>query len=51
MAKDDALRQAMETVRRQKRTAHPYFWAAFVLIGDPDNPFQTSDARLQTPTA
>jgi CHAT domain-containing protein/tetratricopeptide (TPR) repeat protein len=38
MAKDDALRQAMETVRRQKRTAHPYFWAAFVLIGDPDNP-------------
>jgi CHAT domain-containing protein len=38
MAKDEALRQAMATVRNDPRTAHPYYWAAFFLTGDPDNP-------------
>jgi CHAT domain-containing protein len=38
LAKDEALRQAMAEVRQNKRTAHPYHWAAFFLIGDPDNP-------------
>ena len=38
MAKDEALRQAMELVRKSKRKAHPYYCAAFFLTGDPDNP-------------
>src|SRR5207248_4858503 len=37
LAKDEALRQAMATVRQQPRTALPYFWAPFVLVGDPEN--------------
>ncbi|MBI3950582.1 MAG: CHAT domain-containing protein [Acidobacteria bacterium] len=37
-AKDEALRRAMAVVRQNKGTAHPYFWAAFALIGDPSNP-------------
>jgi CHAT domain-containing protein len=36
--KDEALRQAMMSVRRDPKTAHPYYWAAFVLTGDPENP-------------
>jgi CHAT domain-containing protein len=38
MAKDEALQQAMARVLRDRRTAHPYFWAAFFLTGDPENP-------------
>jgi CHAT domain-containing protein/tetratricopeptide (TPR) repeat protein len=36
-AKDDALRQAkLELIRgRQQAWRHPYYWAAFVLVGDP----------------
>jgi CHAT domain-containing protein len=37
-AKDEALRQAMEAVRKEGATAHPYHWAAFFLTGDPENP-------------
>jgi CHAT domain-containing protein len=37
-AKDEALRRAMESVRRDPRSSHPYYWAAFYLTGDPDNP-------------
>jgi len=35
--KDDALRQAkLEMIRgRQQAWRHPYYWAAFVLVGDP----------------
>ena len=33
LAKDEALRQAMAVVRRDPRTAHPYFWAPFFLTG------------------
>ena len=36
--KDEALRQASDLVRRNPRTAHPYYWAPFFLIGDPGNP-------------
>jgi CHAT domain-containing protein len=35
-AKDEALREAMAVVRRNPRTAHPYYWGPFVLTGDPD---------------
>jgi CHAT domain-containing protein/Flp pilus assembly protein TadD len=38
LPKDESLRQAMTVVRRDPRTARPYYWAAFVLTGDPDNP-------------
>jgi CHAT domain-containing protein len=38
LAKDEALRQAMAVVRSNGKTAHPYYWAAFFLTGDPDNP-------------
>ena len=38
LAKDEALRQAMAAVQRDPRTAHPYYWAAFFLTGDPENP-------------
>jgi CHAT domain-containing protein/Tfp pilus assembly protein PilF len=37
-AKDEALRRAMESVRNDSRSSHPYYWAAFYLTGDPDNP-------------
>jgi CHAT domain-containing protein len=36
-AKDEALRQAMASVQREERTAHPYYWAPFFLTGDPDS--------------
>ncbi|HLQ51600.1 MAG TPA: CHAT domain-containing protein, partial [Terriglobales bacterium] len=36
--KDEALRRAMESVRKDPRSSHPYYWAAFYLTGDPDNP-------------
>jgi CHAT domain-containing protein len=38
LTKDEALRQAMTLVRRNPETAHPYYWAAFFLTGDPENP-------------
>ena len=38
LAKDEALRRAMARVRQNPETAHPYFWAAFFLTGDPSNP-------------
>jgi CHAT domain-containing protein/Tfp pilus assembly protein PilF len=37
MAKDEALRRAMAAVRADPKTAHPYYWAPFFLIGDPGN--------------
>ena len=37
LAKDEALRQAMASVRDDPRSAHPYYWAAFYLTGDPVN--------------
>ena len=37
LAKDEALRQAMGVVLRNPRTSHPYYWAPFFLIGDPEN--------------
>lgn len=37
-SKDEALRRAMQSVRKDPRSSHPYYWAAFYLTGDPDNP-------------
>jgi CHAT domain-containing protein/tetratricopeptide (TPR) repeat protein len=39
--KDDALRDAQISVMKTKRYAHPYFWAGFQLMGDP-NPLPRS---------
>src|SRR5262249_10075063 len=36
--KDEALRQAMAVLQQARTTAHPYYWAAFFLTGDPDSP-------------
>jgi tetratricopeptide (TPR) repeat protein len=38
--KDDALRTAMAAVRGDALTRHPYYWAPFVLLGSPDNPWK-----------
>jgi CHAT domain-containing protein len=32
--KAQALRQAMTTIQQDPRWQHPYYWGAFVLIGD-----------------
>ncbi len=34
LAKDEALLQAMREVAADPATAHPYYWAPFVLMGD-----------------
>jgi CHAT domain-containing protein len=34
-AKADHLRQAGLALLRQPRYAHPFYWAPFVLVGDP----------------
>ncbi len=36
MPKDQALRDAMRSVRSDPATAHPFYWAAFYLVGEPD---------------
>jgi CHAT domain-containing protein len=33
--KDDALREAMKALQTEPHTAHPYYWAPFVLTGSP----------------
>src|SRR5271157_285276 len=35
-AKDEALKDAMATVRKEH--PQPFYWAPFILLGDPDNP-------------
>jgi CHAT domain-containing protein len=35
-AKDEALKDAMAVVRKEH--PQPFFWAPFILLGDPDNP-------------
>jgi tetratricopeptide (TPR) repeat protein len=35
-AKDEALKDAMAVVRKEH--PHPFYWAPFILLGDPDNP-------------
>jgi len=37
LAKDEALRQAMRAVAYRREWSHPYYWAPFVLVGDPQN--------------
>lgn len=36
VSKDEALRFAMERLSHNPDTSHPYFWSAFVLVGNPD---------------
>jgi len=31
-----ALRQAQEAIARQEATAHPFYWGAFVVVGNGD---------------
>ena len=38
LAKDEALRRAMLEIRNSPGTANPYYWAPFILTGDPENP-------------
>ena len=35
--KDEALMQAMAHLRQNRATSDPYYWAPFILVGDPDN--------------
>jgi tetratricopeptide (TPR) repeat protein len=35
LAKDEALRRAMREIAKAKATSHPFYWAGFVLTGDP----------------
>jgi hypothetical protein len=35
----DALQAAQEELRAQAETAHPFYWAGFVLVGEPDTAF------------
>jgi CHAT domain-containing protein/tetratricopeptide (TPR) repeat protein len=37
-AKDEALRRAMVETHEEKAMRHPFFWAGFFLVGDPDRP-------------
>ena len=37
VTRGEALRQAMGEVAGRGETAAPYYWAAFLLTGDPDN--------------
>jgi CHAT domain-containing protein/Tfp pilus assembly protein PilF len=34
MSRAEALRQAALKLRKEQRTAHPFYWAPFVLVGD-----------------
>jgi len=35
LAKDEAMRKAMGELRKTKRWEHPFYWAPFLLLGDP----------------
>jgi CHAT domain-containing protein len=37
MAKDESLRQAQRTLRKDRQFSDPYFWSGFVIIGDYQN--------------
>jgi CHAT domain-containing protein/Tfp pilus assembly protein PilF len=45
LARDEALRQAMIHLQQNPQTAHPYYWAAFVLTGDPGDPHRMPARR------
>ena len=38
LAKDEALRRAMAETAAKPGTGHPFYWAAFFLTGDADQP-------------
>jgi CHAT domain-containing protein len=50
VAKDEALRQAMEAVRQDPETADPRYWAAFFLVGDPANPNLGTNGKASAPS-
>jgi len=35
LGKDEAMRRAMVELRKTKRWEHPFYWAPFLLVGDP----------------
>jgi tetratricopeptide (TPR) repeat protein len=37
LPKDEALHRAMQALHEDGRTEDPYYWAAFLLVGDPSN--------------
>jgi CHAT domain-containing protein len=43
--KDEALRSAMASLRSAPATRHPYYWAPFVVLGSPDNPWTVVGGR------
>ena len=45
LAASSALREAQRSLRNDPRTSHPFYWAGFVLVGDPE-----ITARLQKRT-
>jgi CHAT domain-containing protein/Tfp pilus assembly protein PilF len=47
--KDEALREAMVTVRKQRGTEAPYYWAPFVLVGEAAAVFKAPDPRRDLP--
>jgi hypothetical protein len=44
----DALRQSQLALAARPETAHPFFWAAFTLIGDGGAPGTGGSAALPT---
>src|SRR5207248_675881 len=49
LPKDEALRRAMAALQQKPETAHPYFWAPFLLTGDP-SPLPRVAGKPSTPT-
>lgn len=46
---DEALRQAMRRTAAREQTAHPFYWAAFFLTGDPGQPLRRPGATQSLP--
>ena len=50
-SKGEALRQAQLDLLGSPATAHPYYWAGFVLTGDVGEPGSDQSVVLETPSA
>jgi ankyrin repeat protein/CHAT domain-containing protein len=49
ISKDEALRQTMRAAQAERATSHPYYWAPFILNGDPENHnFRAANATIRT---
>jgi CHAT domain-containing protein len=42
-----ALSQAQDELSRRPETAHPYFWAAFTVVGDGGQTFNTLETKAE----